>query len=452
MSILLQNAPVNIAVRMGLVFVSLFVVSCGPGAGDSQSRDLPTTAPPAQTGAAPGQGAVATGHYRNLFAELGYAEQAIRAKVDAAFQHLFYGNPESEAIYYPDGVNEHGEMAYIFDVNSNDVRSEGQSYGMMIAVQMDKKKEFDAIWNWSLAKMYHHSPEHPAHGYFAWSIKTNGEPNDEMPAPDGEEYIVTALYFASARWGNGEGIYNYAAWADRILTDMLHRQTITGPTNRGEMTAGNLFHPENAMVRFTPDTVNADHTDPSYHLPAFYEVWALVGPEKDRDFWVRAASVSREYFDKAAHPKTGLTPDYGEFDGSPWEAPWHKQSTHFLYDAWRTVMNWSMDYAWWKKDVNAPARSDRLLAFFESEGMDSYTHHYLVDGTRLGDSQPQGLAAMNATAGLSAADPRWKNFVEILWHQEPPVGQGRYFDGTLYLLAMLNCSGQYRVWLPGDAR
>ena len=28
-----------------------------------------------------------------------------------------------------------------------DVRSEGMSYGMMITVQLDKKAEFDALWN-----------------------------------------------------------------------------------------------------------------------------------------------------------------------------------------------------------------------------------------------------------------------------------------------------------------
>ncbi len=40
---------------------------------------------------------------------------------------------------------------------------------------------------------------------------------DELPAPDGEEYFVMALYFAANRWGNGKGIYDYEAHADRLL-------------------------------------------------------------------------------------------------------------------------------------------------------------------------------------------------------------------------------------------
>jgi len=391
-------------------------------------------------------GAAESGQYRNLFAELGHSDKEIRAKIDAAYQHFFHGDPEQEAVYYPDGGNENGDKAYILDVGSNDVRSEGMSYGMMITVQMDKKEEFDAIWNWSISNMYHHSPAHPAYGYFAWSVKTTGEPIDEMPAPDGEEYFVTALYFAAARWGNGEGIYNYSAYADRILKDMRHRELITGETNRGEMTAGNLFHPEYAMVRFTPDVVNAEHTDPSYHLPSFYEVWARVGPEADRPFWAKAASVSRDYFDKVTHPQTGLAPDYSNFDGTPWAAPWHEKSAHFLYDSWRNVMNWSMDWSWWKKDENAPARSDRLLAFFESQGIDEYTHHYTIDGTKLDGGRTMGLIAMNATAGLSARDPRWKKFTQALWDANPPSGKWRYYDGMLYMMAMLHCAGEYRVW------
>ena len=81
------------------------------------------------------------------------------------------------------------------DVANRDVRTEGMSYGMMIAVQLDKKAEFDALWNWAKTFMYHAATNHPASGYFSWSMQTNGTPNDEMPAPDGEEYFATALVF-----------------------------------------------------------------------------------------------------------------------------------------------------------------------------------------------------------------------------------------------------------------
>lgn len=388
-------------------------------------------------------------HYPDLFVEAGHSRAAVETKIAGAFQQLFYGDDEEERVYYPDGSNEQGALAYILDVNSEDVRSEGMSYGMMIAVQLNKKAEFDALWNWSLTHMYHDNPQHPAYGYFAWSVKTDGEAIDEMPAPDGEEYFVTALYFAAARWGNGEGIYHYSAYADRILKDTLHREAITGMTGRGEMTAINLFDKTAKMVRFTPDVVNAYHTDASYHLPGFYEVWARVGPDGDSAFWREAAAVSRDYFVATAHPQTGLTPDYGNFDASPWAASWRPESVDFRYDAWRSAMNWAMDWNWWRADPRQVELSRRIQTFFLAEGLDDYQSLYTLDGKKLGGGQTTGLVAANAVASLASDHPERLAFVEALWNQPIPSGRYRYYDGMLYLMGLLHCSGDFKVWLPG---
>ena len=412
------------------------------------------TLSPAETRAGPaqadsdGSGTFVTGKYRNLFVETGYSPEEVTAKIYAAFEQLFHGDPNTQAVYFPAGTNTNGPMAYICDINNKDVRSEGMSYGMMIAVQLDKKAEFDAIWNWARTYMYHDDTKHPGYGYFSWSVKTDGKPNDEMPAPDGEEYFAMALYFATGRWGNGTGIYNYKAEADQLLTHMRRRKLITGPTVIGPRTAGDLFEPEHKMVRFTPDVDNREHTDPSYHLPAFYELWALWGPERDRSFWAQAAAVSRDFFQRVTNPNTGLTPDYANFDATPWASPWNSRSVNFQADAWRTAMNWSMDWAWWARDIRERQLSDRLQAFFESRGMSDYKSHFTLDGTLVGGAHSTGLVAMNATASLAATNGSAKQFVEALWNSSIPSGRYRYYDGMLYLLGMLHCSGQFRIWSP----
>jgi oligosaccharide reducing-end xylanase len=395
-----------------------------------------------------GAGEFASGKYRNLFAENGHSQRKVNKKVNATFKQLFHGDPKTEAVYFPAGANANGPLAYMNDMGSGDVRSEGMSYGMMIAVQMDKKAEFDALWNWAKTFMYHDSSNNPAYGYFSWSMKTNGIANDEMPAPDGEEYFATSLYFASGRWGNGTGIYNYHAEADRLLEDMKNRALITRTTLTTTNTAGAMFNPANTMVRFTPVTNHWDHTDPSYQLPAFYELWALWGPEKDREFWSQAASASREFFQRAAHPVTGLTPDYANFDGTPWAAHWNTNSANFQYDAWRTAMNWSVDWAWWGKDDRERQLSDRLQAFFQSKGMTNYSDRFTLDGRALGRDHSEGLVAVNAVASLAATNPRAKEFVEAFWKTPVPTGQWRYYNGMLYMLGTLHCSGQFRIWAP----
>ena len=47
-----------------------------------------------------GDGAFATGRYRNLFVEAGHSPKEVRRKVDAAFQQLFHGDPTNQAVYF----------------------------------------------------------------------------------------------------------------------------------------------------------------------------------------------------------------------------------------------------------------------------------------------------------------------------------------------------------------
>jgi oligosaccharide reducing-end xylanase len=402
------------------------------------------------------EGAFASGHYRNLFAEAGHSQSDIRKKVDAAYDQLFHGDPATQAVFYAAGANSNGPLGFVTDIKHQDVRTEGLSYGMMIAVQMDRKADFDAIWNWSKTYLYHDSPTHPSFGFFSWQARTNGVCMSEFVAPDGEEYYVTALYFAAHRWGNGKGIYNYKAEADRLLADMRHRKPITGQmfmARRGTnsamtVTAGPLFDADHKMVLFTPSTERPRFTDPSYHLPAFYELWARWGPAEDRDFWAGAAAASREFFPRAAHPQTGLAPDYANFDGTPVTNGWNRGAANFRFDAFRTAGNWSVDWAWWAGDPRERELSDRLQAFFESKGMTNYGCQFTLEGKQLDERHAQGLVAVNAVASLAATHPRSKQFVQALWDTPVPDGLERYYEGLLYMMALLHCSGEFRIWPP----
>jgi len=401
-----------------------------------------------------GSGAFATGTYRNLFAEAGHTPAEISAKIDTAFQQLFHGNPETQSVFFPAGKNAQGPLAYLTDWANHDVRTEGMSYGMMIAVQLNKKDEFDALWNWAKTYMYIADPKHPSFGYFSWSCKTDGTPNEETAAPDGEEYFVMSLYFAANRWGSGTGIYNYKVQADELLHTMRHRAVMSGPTKFGPRTVGNEVDETTKMIRFVPGADRGSFTDPSYHLPAFYELWARWGPTEDRDFWADAATVSRAFFLKSTHPKTGLTPAYANFDGTP-HATGFPQSAIFGYDSWRTASNWSMDWSWWRKAPQEQELSDRIQAFFRSQGLSNYGDLYTLDGKPVPPPSPQpqshrptGLVATNAVASLAATDPKSRDFVNALWEAPVPSGQGRYYDGMLYLLSLLHCGGEFRIWKP----
>lgn len=394
-----------------------------------------------------GHGAYASGQYRDLFAEQGHPAQESSAKIEAAYQQLFHGDPKTQAVFFSAGSNANGALAYLTDWANHDVRTEGISYGMMISVQLNHKTEFDALWNWAMTYMYIADPKHPSYGYFSWSCKTDGTPNEETPAPDGEEYFVMALYFAANRWGNGEGIYNYKKQADTLLTAMRHRAVISGPTKFGTRTVGNEVDEEHKMIRFVPGVDRGNFTDPSYHLPAFYELWARWGPEADRQFWAEAAEASRAFFLRTTNPSTGLSPNYANWDGSP-KASSYGHTDIFSYDAWRTASNWSVDWSWWGKAPQEQVLSDRIQAFFQKQGVDTYGDEYTLDGKEVSAHHATGLVATNAVASLAATNPRARQFVETLWKTPVPSGEQRYYDGMLYLMSMMHLSGEFRIWAP----
>ena len=376
-------------------------------------------------------GAVSTGKYRNLFKELGYSDAEIDKKVESAWQKFFYGT-DDERIYYPVGE----DMAYIYTADTDDVRSEGMSYGMMICVQMDKQEEFDRLWKWAKTHMQHKSGEFK--GYFAWQMNTNGTIKDNTPAADGEEYFATSLLFASARWGNGEGIYNYNKEAQEILKTMLHQ------ADDGQ--GVNMFNKEHKMPVFCPIGNAATFSDPSYHLPAFYEVWAREA-EQDKDFWSEAAEASRQHFKDATNEKTGLGPDYSEYNGAAKNDGNHGD---FRFDAWRIAANIACDYAWWAQDSWATTHANRIQSFFYDQGVDSYGNQWSLDGKNLSPDHSPGLVAMNATASLASSDKKSWSFLEDLWNISPTTGKYRYYDGCLYMMGLLHCSGKFRAYLSGN--
>ena len=386
-------------------------------------------------------GAYYTGIYPDLFNELlGISNTTVKAKIDSAFEQLFYGEPHNQRVYYPIDP----DLAYIQDILNNDVRTEGMSYGMMIAVQLNKKSEFDRLWKWSKTYMQHQTGVRQ--GYFAWHCKSDGSQLNPNSAADGEEWLVMALLFASARWGDSAGIFNYRQEAQAILDAMLHKSDSAGDND----VATNMFNKKEKLVVFVP-TKNVDSfTDPSYHVPHFYELWAKWA-HQDTQFWGETAAASRNFLKRAAHPVTGLLPDYANFDGTALDFRWGGGHANFQYDAWRVAMNVALDYSWFAADEWAVLQSDRLLNFFDSQGTGSYGDRYTLDGKKLSNNHSAGLVAMNAVAALAATHPRCKEFVAELWNMAVPEGDGRYYDGLLYLLALLQVSGNFRIYDFGDA-
>ena len=381
------------------------------------------------------QGVFANGSCRNVFAECGYSRKEIDARVESAFQTIFYGS-EDERFYHP--VD--GGMGYLEDTGNHDARTEGMSYGMMMCVQLDKKEEFDRIWKWARTYMYMEDGENA--GYFAWFCQPDGTKNSLGPAPDGEEYFAMALFFASHRWGDGEGIFCYSKEARQILHDCVHKGEQPG-------TGDPMWDPETKLIRFIP---NCDFSDPSYHLPHFYQLFSLWANEEDRSFWAQAARASRAYLRAACHPKTGLSAEYAQYDGTPKVTPpelYGGRHDWFYSDAYRTAANIGLDSAWFGGDEHERAIAENIQRFFAEQQNFSTDGVFLIDGTPVEGMKalhPVGLLATLAEASLASGGIYAKEWVRRFWETPLRTGGRRYYDNCLYLFAMLALSGKYRIW------
>ena len=395
--------------------------------------------------------------YRNVFVEMGYQPSEVDAKLKEVFNDVFRG---PNKVYFEVGDS----MGYVSDIKNHDARTEGMSYGMMIAVQMGEKDIFDRLWRWSKKYMQHQ--QGPREGYFAWSCKTDGTHNAEGAASDGELYFITSLLFASNRWGNQTGI-DYKAEAQHILNCIQPRKTHTHPLPRREGQGESLMYlidPDTRLITFTPDGFGQRFTDPSYHIPAFYEVWARWADDGRSDYWLDCAAKSREFLHKAIDEKTGLNPDMCQYDGTLLRGFGGRRNggSNFRYDSWRVPMNITLDYEWsgvdslWQRQYG-----ERIQNFFYSQGIDTFVDQYRVDGSLPEGNEilqaggfrklrhSIGLVSTLAAASILCTHEKKKEFVDALWNaRHEPFDDGyfdAYYDGLLRLFAFMHLSGNYRL-------
>src|SRR5690606_10150988 len=154
-----------------------------------------------------------------------------------------------------------------------------------------------------------------------------------------------------------------------------------------------MWNPENKLIKFVPEV---EFSDPSYHLPNFYELFALWAHEEDRTFWKEAAQASRDYINISCHPVTGLAPEYAHYDGTPNHI---RGFGYFFSDAYRVAANIGLDYAWFGVDARQQDIANRILAFFADKEPDDY-RRYTIEGKPFEEKSlhPVGLLATNAQA------------------------------------------------------
>ena len=245
---------------------------------------------------------------------------------------------------------------------------------------------------------------------------------------------------------------NYYAEARRILDAMWSKDGTEGIKN--------VINVEHKQINFVPDNSGYNWTDPSYHLPAFFEIWAEYAKDGKEQFYRDCADTARAFLHRACDPVTGLNADITEFSGVP--RTWGNRPGAFRYDSWRVPMNIAMDYSWYAKDKEwQQDYCKRIQNFLFCRGIDTFEDQFNVDGTlpnyilQAGGYQKLrhslGLVSTSAAASLMGTQAKSWKFVDAVWNAKlEPYSDGYfdpYYDGLLYLFSLMHLSGNYRIIL-----
>ncbi|WP_404421390.1 glycosyl hydrolase family 8 [Nibricoccus sp. IMCC34717] len=430
----------------------------------------------------PASGAFFTGNWSewNLFAARGKTAAQISDKVTTAYNRIRGDGNTTSRLFYP--LASDPNQWFVVDHDAMKVYTEGQSWGMMMALQMDDQPTFNKLWKFAKYQMQY-SGSAPKYYYFRWKLKVNGsegnysvtiESQDDNAAPDGDIWIAAALMLAKNRWGDGTGDFAYSVHCNNILRGMLETEAWLQRDGQAGSLIANMFGSNNQVV-FVPDKWKPDtsplalneFTDPSYHLPAFFEMfsrWASANNTR----WSDIASTSRTYLlprctamHSSGNPNdngsTYLPPFYSKFDGTKFYLAINSTGDVFSSDAWRVASNVGVDYMWWggsSATFNYHKNwANNFLNYLRTRNNGDYPQDMQLNGTAIypPGTHAQGIVGMNSALALAASTSQWTSYVDELWNASQPqrgVTGNYYYNSCLYMLGLLQSSGNFRVWAP----
>jgi endo-1,4-beta-D-glucanase Y len=142
---------------------------------------------------------------------------------------------------------------------------------------------------------------------------------------------------------------------------------------------------------------------------------------------------------KAAHPATGLVPDWCDASGGV------QRNSRYSYDACRTPFRIAMD-ACWNGEPRAMAYLGRVSAFFAKHGAANIKDGYALDGTPTGQSNalsfvgPAGASALAGAASPLSRDAYTR--IKAVTRLASGSSYG-YYDASWGVLSLLFMTGNF---------
>lgn len=301
-------------------------------------------------------------------------------------------------------ISEHGR---VIDTGNNNIsHSEGQGWGMMLAVHHNDRESFDQLWRWT---RYHLARKDIP--LFSWRYDPMASPpvSDLNNATDGDLFIAWALYLASQQWPDG---YNYGSASRSIRTAIIANLT----AHTGDMLV--LLPGLQGFKHHDTLTLNLSY----WFMPALYD-FAILEPEQP---WQALIDSGAMLLERARFGAAGLPTDWITIAPDSEVAPADGWPPRFGFDAVRIPL-----YFTWADKAGAEGLAN-ILEFWNDEAFQPPAAWMDVEtGERAEYAISRGVSGIRALAnGEPLPSPT-------------PQQADDYFSSTLLLLAHMGRDGRF---------
>ena len=209
----------------------------------------------------------------------------------------------------------------IIDTGNKGVsHTEGQGYGMLLAVANNDRATFDLLWQWTRAHLHN-----PQNDLFYWRyVPDAADPvADKNDASDGNVLIAWALQRAAQKWGG-----DYQQDSDRIQRAIIKLNVIDYAGHKVMLPGANGFNKSSYVV-----------LNPSYFL---FAAWQAFAQQSHLRVWNTLIDDGMTLLGEMQFGKTALPLDWVALNADGSVAPAVGYSNRFSYDAIRVPLN-----IWW---------------------------------------------------------------------------------------------------------
>jgi len=212
------------------------------------------------------------------------------------------------------------EGRIIDTANNNVSHTEGQGYGMLLAVANNDRATFDLLWQWTQTHL--HNAQNDLF-YWRYTPDAADPVADKNDASDGDVLIAWALQRAAQKWGG-----DYQQASDRIQRAVVKHTVINYAGHKVMLPGVQGFNKTSYVV-----------LNPSYFL---FAAWREFAQHSHLRVWSELIDDGMTLLGNMQFGKTGLPLDWVALNADGSMAPAVGYSNRFSYDAIRVPLN-----IWW---------------------------------------------------------------------------------------------------------